>query len=164
MIDITDAVLSLVPDAKFWTDGKGGIVWHKDNTQPKPTKAAIQAELKRLKAEAPKNVKREEINMACEAAIVGGFQSSALGSPHTYDSSRDDQLNLVGAANASIDMPYTCTDANGVKTEVLHTAAQLKQVYLDGIAFKAAQLSKARTLKAQIDAAKTQAALDKIVW
>ena len=106
----------------------------------------------------------DKINAACEAAIVGGFQSSALGTAYTYDSSRDDELNLVGAANAGIDMPYTCTDANGVKAEVLHTAAQLKQVYMDGIAFKSAQLSKARNLKAYIEAATTQSALDAILW
>lgn len=158
-IDEIFTALGIKPetDPYFW-DGV-------ELTTPSHTDAEIasaEAALDILSLQKPSKI--EEINMACESAIVGGFQSSAIGTAHTYDSGRDDQLNIVGAANAGIDMPYTCTDSNGVKAEVLHTAAQLKQVYLDGINFKHAQLTKARTLKAQVDAAKTQAALDKIVW
>lgn len=109
------------------------------------------------------------INVECAKAIVGGFSSSALGAAHQYDSAMEDQLNLVGAANAGIDMPYTCTDSSGVKAEVLHTATQLKQVYMDGITYKAAQLTKARNLKASLEqllssSTATQADVDAIVW
>jgi len=107
--------------------------------------------------------------VACAADIVGGFSSSSLGIAHTYDSAMEDQLNLIGAAGANIDLLYTCTDAAGVKDAVLHTAAQLKQVYADGVAHKTTQLSKARALKVQLDAlaanaATTQADIDAVVW
>jgi len=109
------------------------------------------------------------INVACAADIVGGFSSSALGIAHTYDSAMEDQLNLIGAAGANIDLLYTCTDAAGVKDAVLHTAAQLKQVYADGVAHKTTQLSKARALKVQLDAlaanaATTQTDIDAVIW
>jgi len=109
------------------------------------------------------------INSACAAAIVGGFPSSALGAPHTYDSAMEDQLNLIGAAGANVDLQYSCTDAVGVKNAVLHTAAQIKQVYADGITYKTTQLSKARALKVQLDSlaanpASTQADIDAIIW
>ena len=109
-------------------------------------------------------VAKGEINIACEAAILVGFVSAALGADHTYDSSERDQLNLVGAGNAGVDLPYTCTDANSVKAEVLHTALQIRQVYLDGLAFKSMQLSKARALKMLIDKATTVAKVKKVVW
>ena len=47
MITEVDAILSLVPNAILHTDEKG-IVWHQENTVPKPTKTAIQAEITRL--------------------------------------------------------------------------------------------------------------------
>jgi len=109
------------------------------------------------------------INAACAAAIVGGFSSTALGTVHTYDSALEDQVNLIGVAGAGVDLAYTCTDAAGVKAAVLHTAVQLGQVYSDGLVYKAAQLSKARALKNQLEAlaastTTTQADIDLVVW
>lgn len=111
-----------------------------------------------------KTAKNAEINAACEAAIVGGFASSALGSPHTYDSELEDQLNLIGAVGLGTDLPYRCADAVGVKEFRLHTAAQLKQVAADGAAIKLAALEKAATLKAQVQAAADAAAVGAVVW
>jgi len=114
-------------------------------------------------------VQKSIINDACAAMLVSGFTSSALGAAHIYDSKMEDQLNLMGAASAAIAMPYTCIDAAGVKAEVTHTASQIKKVFDDGLAFKSTQLSKARTLKTQLDvlvanAATTQADIDLVVW
>jgi len=109
------------------------------------------------------------INTACAAAIVGGFSSSALGAAHTYNSKLEDQVNLTAVASAGIDYPYQCTDATGVKAEVLHTAAQIKKVFADGMTFKSAQLTKFRSLKAQLETlaastSTTQADIDLVVW
>ncbi|RMG60294.1 MAG: hypothetical protein D6717_00395 [Gammaproteobacteria bacterium] len=113
---------------------------------------------------------KQAINAACAAEITAGFTSSALGTPHVYDSTLEDQINLLGAAMSGQDLPFTCTDpATGVKAEVLHTSAQLQQVYADGVSFKSGLLSKARTLKTQLnqlaaDPATTQADIDAVVW
>ncbi len=96
---------------------------------------------------------KQAINDACRTAIVGGFESSALGSPRIYDSELEDQINLIGAAGAGIDMDYSCTDpATGIKVSELHTSAQIQQVYADGVIFKAGHLNSARALKEQLDA------------
>ncbi len=108
--------------------------------------------------------KTADINASCAAAIVSGFTSSALGTPHTYDSALEDQLNLIGAVGLGIDLPYRCTDASGVKEFRAHTAAQLKQVATDGTAIKLAALSKAAALKAQVMAAVDVAAVEAVVW
>ncbi|MBL4775310.1 MAG: hypothetical protein JKY87_04565 [Mariprofundus sp.] len=109
------------------------------------------------------------INAACAAAIVGGFSSSALGAAYSYDSAIEDQLNLIGATAANIDMPYPCTDSAGVKAEIIHSALQIKTVLDAGLVFKSTQLSKARALKVQLNAlsaspSTSQADMDSIIW
>jgi hypothetical protein len=99
--------------------------WRSEGNTPQP--AFTLDELKARKVEA--------LKMACSAAIEGGFQSSALGSPHTYESQQPhDRENLIGARLAGIDLNYTCIDGNRVKTERFHTAAQILQVFNDGVA------------------------------
>ena len=103
-------------------------------------------------------------------SIVGGFQSSAVGSPHWYDGDIEDQINIMGAAQAGTALPFRCTpvDSNGNPTGprafVPHTAAQLKQVYQDGVAFKLGQLQKLENLKAAVEAATTEADIEAVVW
>ncbi|MBL4761401.1 MAG: hypothetical protein JKY93_01720 [Gammaproteobacteria bacterium] len=105
-----------------------------------------------------------EIKAACENAIVSGFSSSALGVAHYYQSDRDDQINLIGAALANIDRPYRCTDDQSIDQFWPHTALQLQQVLADGAVAKQTYLEKTEQLKNQIHAAQTFAALDAIVW
>lgn len=111
-----------------------------------------------------KAAKFAEINAACAAAIVGGFTSSALGTPYTYDSALEDQLNLIGAVGLGIDLPYRCADTAGVKEFRLHTAAQLKQVAADGAVIKLASLEKAATLKAQVQSAADASSVAAVAW
>lgn len=111
-----------------------------------------------------KAAKTAVINTACAAAIVGGFASSALGTPHTYDSALEDQLNLIGAVSLGVDLPYRCADAVGVKEFRMHTGAQLKQVAADGALVKLTALEKAATLKAQVQAAADAAAVEAVAW
>lgn len=73
------------------------------------------------------------LKMACRDAIQSGFTSSALGSPHRYDSALpQDQLNILGAKEAGVSRGFTCTDQTGVKWKRFHTAEQLLQVFIDG--------------------------------
>lgn len=109
----------------------------------------------------------------CEAAIVSGFISNALGAPHRYQSDRDDQVNLVGAATAGVDMPFKCSDEDGVWAYRLHSSAQLQQVLADGARVKLGYLQRFATLRAQVEAvvadatredAEQRIAIEGVVW
>jgi len=131
------------------------------------TKAEVDRLLAPTLAEL-KASKTSEINSACAKEITSGFTSSALGTPHIYQSEQTDQLNLIGVVTAGQDDYFKCgvTDANGNITwnYALHTIAQLQQVLGDGKVHKLALLKKANTLKMQVVSAKTVADVTKVVW
>ncbi|CRI59124.1 DUF4376 domain-containing protein [Pseudomonas sp. CCOS 191] len=91
-----------------------------------------------------------EINSACEATIIAGFWSSALGEPHQYPSKLDDQLNLTGVILQGFDSRYGCRDKQGVKELRLHTAKQLRQVSDDFTTYKLELLQRYNVLKQQL--------------
>ncbi|CAB4132101.1 hypothetical protein UFOVP138_44 [uncultured Caudovirales phage] len=71
------------------------------------------------------------------AAIVGGINSSALGSAYTYPSTPTDQMNLTANVVASLMpsgqvagwlTPQMCRNQSGVWGYQMHTAAQIQQV------------------------------------
>lgn len=65
--------------------------------------------------------------------ISQGFDSSALGVSHHYDSDKPtDQTNILAAVKGGSAREFTCTDPDGVKRPVLHSAAELEQVLADG--------------------------------
>lgn len=114
-----------------------------------------------------------DLSTACDAAIISGFVSSALGSDHTYQSDRDDQINLIGASSAGVDMPYKCADVNGIWTYRQHTAAQLKQALADGAAAKLGHLQTFTTKKTQVEVIvadsvmtddEKRTAIEQVVW
>ena len=111
--------------------------------------------------------KSGEINAACEAAIIGGFWSAALGSPHQYPSKLDDQLNLTGVILQGFDSPYGCRDVDGVKELRPHTAKQLRQVSEDFTTYKMELLQRANQLKQLLDQALADGdlnALEVVTW
>ncbi len=132
------------------------------NAQTPPAKTAAEIQADAL-AEA-KYVRTSWINSDCATAITGGYVSSALGAPHTYDSAETDQLNLIGAVGLGVDIEYKCADAAGVKAFRLHTNAQLRQVMADGAVVKLAALQKAKVLKDAIAAAQTVGEVESVVW
>lgn len=84
--------------------------------------------------------KTSELKQACEVSCRSGLTSSALGTPHTYETEKDkDQLSLIAFAVAAINnigdadwrQTVTCVDAGGTRARVEHTAAQLIQVSED---------------------------------
>lgn len=97
--------------------------------------------------------KTQAIDLACTAAITGGFWSSALGAPHRYSSELDDQLNLTGAVLRGEDLPFACRDEQGLKAFRLHTAAQLRRVGDDFTHYKLQLLQRANDLKQRLDQA-----------
>jgi hypothetical protein len=112
------------------------------------------------------------VSAACQATIVAGFTSSALGAAHTYPAKPTDQQNLNASVVASIlpgvaadwTTPFWCADYTGTWAYVMHTAAQIQQVGVDGKAEILACLTKNQQLAAQIDAATTVEAVRAINW
>lgn len=125
-------------------------------------------ELESLFLQKNKDNKTIQINEECEITIISGFPSSALGTFHTYQSDRDDQINLMGLVTAGLDDLLKCGFKNEDETITWewkpHTKEQLKSAFDDGSTYKKQQLVKATNLKNQIATAKTIEELTKIVW
>ncbi|WP_455423679.1 DUF4376 domain-containing protein [Chromobacterium amazonense] len=107
----------------------------------------------------------------CQSAIIGGFTSSALGKPNHYGSLQTDQLNLqtMFAASQSSSPPSAywiyCSPAPAQNPPLVqHTQAQMLQVLADLNAWRTAQQQKYATLVAQVQAAKTVADVQAVVW
>jgi len=81
------------------------------------------------------------------------FESSALGTPHYYKSDVDGQINIIGAVMAGVDMYYSCADVNGVVKMRYHTAAQISQVFQDGVTFKQTIMNNYYAKKDEIETA-----------
>ncbi|MFC3939159.1 hypothetical protein CCU68_22030 [Pseudomonas gingeri NCPPB 3146 = LMG 5327] len=108
-----------------------------------------------------------QINQQCEAAVTGGFWSTALGRSYEYSSQMDDQLNLTGVILAGLDSLYACRDEQGLKEFRPHTAQEIRQVGDDFTAFKLQLLQKANRLKQLLDQALVagdRAALESVTW
>lgn len=169
----------------FQTDGDISQMFHpslvwmdvtNSNPQPQPgweyaNGAFIQPVENLTQAQAAQS---DLVNAACAAQIMGGVQSSALGSAHTYPTKASDQANLSAsildtllpdnAGNASYTTPFWCCDASGTWAWVMHTAAQIQQVGRDVKASILAAQGKNARLQAQITAATTVAAVHAITW
>ncbi len=112
------------------------------------------------------------LNAACDAAITGGYQSSALGAAYTYPSTTNDQINMLGSVSASVlpNLPagwttvFWCADSTGAWAMRPHTAAQIQQAGSDGKTWVTACQVKLDTLGAEVLAATTPAAVQAVVW
>jgi hypothetical protein len=104
------------------------------------------------------------VSAGCASAIIGGFQSSALGAVYTYPSGQTDQANLVGLVAGGIGGKFWCADASGNWGYVAHTAPQILKVLQDGSVAKEALVVQNSVLAAEICAATTEAAVQAVVW
>ena len=112
------------------------------------------------------------LKASCRSAIIGGYQSSALGAAHTYPSTQTDQINMLGSVSASVlpNLPanwttvFWCADATGAWAIRPHTAAQIQQAGSDGKAWVTTCQVKLATLSAEVLAATTVAAVQAVVW
>jgi hypothetical protein len=122
--------------------------------------------------ESSKTSKSSEILAACQAQILAGFSSSALGTPHQYPAKPTDQQNLASSVLASVMpnlpstwlTPFWCEDSNGNWSWSAHTAAQIQQVGMDGKAAILACMSKNQQLQDQIAAATDVPSVEAISW
>ena len=133
-----------------------------------------QEELNSKILEITKTKKIQELSDACECAIISGFESSALGDAHIYDSEAVDQINLIGAVAATEPTPaspdgyniyYACRNvSDGTKEYLEHTHAQLRQVLADGAQVKLGNLQTFFVKKMAVLACTTLAEVEAITW
>ncbi|TBW32617.1 hypothetical protein EYW49_22015 [Siculibacillus lacustris] len=141
-----------------------GIGWHIDEAgSPCPPVISLDE---------ARTAKVAELRAACSAAIVGGFVSAALGSPHTYPSKPTDQTNLMGSVVASMlpgvaadwSTPFWCADGVGEWAFLPHTAAQIQTAGADGKAWVVTCQTSLDTLTAEALMAPDAIALAAITW
>ena len=115
-----------------------------------PTLAQVQA------------LQSQYVSGACQAAIVGGFTSSALGAAYSYPSDNITQANIntVVPFGGSI----WCQPSGGAWVFQAHTTTQALQVQKDMNTWIQAQQSKYAGLLTQIAAATSASAVQAIVW
>lgn len=158
----------------YW---KGHVYWLADRSRHEITEAGVEPPAGAL-VEDPgpsladiKAAKVSEITAACEAVIVSGFVSDALGVPHGYPCKLTDQANLMASVNASREIvdpdwraPFWCQDITGNWDYQLHTAEQIRKVGMDGYNATLVKLQRKGVLEAQIHAAETAEAVAAISW
>lgn len=108
---------------------------------------------------------------ACQAEILRGFSSSALGSLHHYSGEYENQINLIGLeakarrSGASFSHKISCTNLEtGEKARRSHTQTQIFQVFEDGSVYKETQISRLESLMSEVQSATTNDAVDAISW
>lgn len=141
------------------------INWLNTATENIPTEELLLEQKLALE----KEIRIEELSKQCESTILQGFESSALGTTHKYDSDVYDQINLMGSwlicLNISGSIPYACKDiATGLKTYETHTAAQMAQVLSDGATFKLLYLQTFNALRDQVNACTSHSEIYQVVW
>lgn len=112
------------------------------------------------------------LTAACAAAIVGGYQSSALGAPHFYPSAITDQINMMGSVTDSLlpdlpvdwTTPFWCRDEAGQWAFRLHDVTQIQQAGADGKAYIVECQARLEQLSAQVMLSASAEAVAAIVW
>lgn len=107
--------------------------------------------------------KEIELNLYCDSLLTR-FSSNALGETHFYDSSLEDQLNLIALVVAGISGYFRCYKENELKQNIPHTKEQLKQVFKDGLAYKAKTIAICGALKAHLLTLSDVAEIESVSW
>lgn len=105
-----------------------------------------------------RQLKIAELNATCDSLLVS-FKSSATGTERIYDSEVEDQLNILALVAAGVDSYFRCALPNAPKENVKHTAAQMKQVFADGLKYKSVIIGICGILKAFVE---SQTSIDRI--
>lgn len=138
-----------------------GITYFKGIPNPEIDDTEISnktiAELEEAIANA-RSAKIAEMNAVC-GKLLTSFSSSATGQERIYDNEVEDQLNILALVAAGVDSYFRCALPGGAKENVNHTAAQMKQVFADGVKHKSIIIGICGILKAYIG---TQDNCDKI--
>lgn len=159
----------------YW---KGHVYWLADRSRHEIKAAGIEPPVGWLAADPGpsladiKAAQTAEIVSACEAAIVAGFESAALGAVHIYPCKLTDQANLQASVSAAREpnlppewrAPFWCQDLDGEWSYQLHTAEQIRQVGMDGYTATLAKLQLKGQYEAAIQQAQTIEEVQDITW
>ena len=107
------------------------------------------------------------LEVQADAEINSGFESSALGAKHQYDSEQHNIDWIQAAVLRGAAAKITCDDLKDTATSKVprqHTAAQCKTVLTDGMAALFKHKTKFRKLRDQVNAATDVAAVEAIQW
>lgn len=108
----------------------------------------------------------------CSSAILGGYVSNALGTPHIYPTTERDQANLNASVTAAIiegsspdwSTPFWCADETDAWAFVPHSGPQIIQVGRDVKNHIVACQDKLAHLTSAVSAAMTPDAVAAITW
>lgn len=115
--------------------------------------------------EIAKGDKIREIETAYEDTVHTCFPSNSLGSVYWYHSDLEGHVNLIGAVLANQDVPYRCSLTKmGALSFITHTAAQIQQVFQDGVTIKIGAIQNRATKLAAVESATTVAEVEAIIW
>lgn len=153
------------------SDGSGPYIaqWNLEAAQP--TEEELQTAWEAMQPTPESQVasaklsKTAELNSACNAAILSGFTSNALGSNHTYDFDYEAQTNLNAMLNAIIadlvSEPIIWKASNLLQP---HTIEQFKSLFTDSLTHKVTNINKYWELKTAVTAANSMEGVASISW
>ncbi|MBB4952775.1 hypothetical protein H4S14_000817 [Agrobacterium vitis] len=163
-----DDILIPSPEGQTYiiSDAPIGSIIGDDGTWTLPTVAQVSV-LDDVKAG-----KVAALTTFCADKIVSGYVSSALGSPHTYPSKLNDQINMMGSVSASLlpniamdwSTPFWCADLDGVWAFRQHSCAQIQRAGADGKAHVVSCQSALEQLTVLVMSATTAETVDAINW
>jgi hypothetical protein len=106
------------------------------------------------------------LSSQCDQAIQAGFQSSALGVPHTYPAGIENMIYFNSTLlRFNNDPSFTSLQQLTLDAGYLdHTKEQFIQVFNDGHQFGLQQDGKLEQLKTQVSQAQSPDDLDNIKW
>lgn len=115
------------------------------------------------------STKIQSLNDSYTTAVTGTFQSSALGTSHTYKAGVKSRTDILGAMlvaqQTASTVDFECVDdSTGLDVFVAHTASQLQQVLSDGAAKAVSDKQNLLTKTADVNAATTVSDVDAITW
>ena len=112
-------------------------------------------------------IRTQVLEAKTAAEINSGFESSALGAKHKYDSEQHNIDWIQAAVLSGAAAKITCDDGKNTATSKAprqHTAAQCKTVLTDGMAVLLQHKTKFRRLRGEVNAATDIAAVKAIKW
>jgi hypothetical protein len=112
------------------------------------------------------------LSLDCEAAILAGYSSSALGSSHVYPNDFKAQINMLGSVAASMlparsgdwSTPFWAADDAGSWAFRDHSAEQIQQAGSDGKQHVVTCQGTLLVLTAAVAAATDPAGVEAVIW
>ncbi len=165
---IKDKITELEGEFKYICEDENSVFVESKKALKAPfKKATLSQELKDKLNSSLKELKDEkckELNLICDS-LLKEFKSEALGEAFIYDSTLEDQLNLLGLVSANIEGYFRCRkESENIKNNVLHTKEQLKQVYDDFLEYKSEILNKCAEFKAKVQEALNLEEIQEVEW